>query len=827
MAAARAALDQRERAGLDERQALETESDRLRSGIDPAPPAPLWRGSGTRESQPGAPLWQLVDFHPAMPAAKRAGLEAALLASGLLDAWVTPGGRLQDPHWHDAAWLPRPARSGRTLAAWLVPAEQPHVGAAALHALLSSVACADEGQDDDSVAEAWVCLDGRFRLAGLTGAAAATEARHIGHAARLAARLHRLAEIRSRLDELTTALSAIDDERGVLTAREQRIADEWRRAPGEQALRGAHAAASDALRQVQQAQRREDDARTRCRQAESDWQAARQRLDADAADLHLPTDSAALDAVDTALHRCTESLHALAAAVPTWRGALRQAEQQALREQRARAAVGECQRAADERQVMAEQARSRLAALESSVGVQVQTLHRALDRARLLVRRVEAMVATRDQALRTAIGLHATSSAAHENAGQRVTSAASARLGEIEQLRRFAATGLLASGLAGHDDIEIPDPTGSWTIDPALTLARRVEQALSAQTADDERWKREQERVSEAFQTLQTSLSALGETAAAETTDFGFVVRLQWQQRALAPQTLAAALQTELTAQQGLLSAREREVLENHLQAEIASQIQGLMRGAQRQVQAINAELKKRPTSTGVYFRLQWQPLPEGEAAPAGLHAAREKLLNTAADMWTTAERQAFGALLQQRIADERRHADSGSLLELLQRALDYRQWHQFRVERWQDGGWRKLSGPASSGERALGLTVPLFAAVASFYDDSTGAPRLMLLDEAFAGIDDAARAHCMALVREFDLDFVITSEREWACYAELPGVAICQLQRREGIDAVHVSRWSWDGRAKRPMPAPALRIAPADAADAASAADREASDAG
>jgi hypothetical protein len=33
-----------------------------------------------------------------------------------------------------------------------------------------------------------------------------------------------------------------------------------------------------------------------------------------------------------------------------------------------------------------------------------------------------------------------------------------------------------------------------------------------------------------------------------------------------------------------------------------------------------------------------------------------------------------------------------------------------------------------------------------------------------------------MGLIRVFDLDFVITSEREWACYAELPGVSICQL---------------------------------------------------
>jgi uncharacterized protein YPO0396 len=175
--------------------------------------------------------------------------------------------------------------------------------------------------------------------------------------------------------------------------------------------------------------------------------------------------------------------------------------------------------------------------------------------------------------------------------------------------------------------------------------------------------------------------------------------------------------------------------------------------------------------------------------------------------------------MLQQRIAAERERADlatgkdgGGALLDQLARALDYRSWHRFRVERWQDGHWRKLSGPASSGERALGLTVPLFAAVASFYSQGGQAlaPRLILLDEAFAGIDDAARAHCMGLIDAFDLDFVITSEREWACYAELPGVAICQLQRREGIDAVFVSRWTWDGRAKLREADPDRRFAPA-----------------
>jgi uncharacterized protein YPO0396 len=166
-------------------------------------------------------------------------------------------------------------------------------------------------------------------------------------------------------------------------------------------------------------------------------------------------------------------------------------------------------------------------------------------------------------------------------------------------------------------------------------------------------------------------------------------------------------------------------------------------------------------------------------------------------------------------IAAERERAEAsggGNLLDQLARALDYRRWHEFRVQRWQDGQWRRLSGPASSGERALGLTVPLFAAVASFYSQSgyEHSPRLVLLDEAFAGIDTAARAHCMALIREFDLDFIITSENEWACYAELPGVAICHLHRREGVDAVFVSRWCWDGRARLSMDEPDRRFQPA-----------------
>jgi len=74
----------------------------------------------------------------------------------------------------------------------------------------------------------------------------------------------------------------------------------------------------------------------------------------------------------------------------------------------------------------------------------------------------------------------------------------------------------------------------------------------------------------------------------------------------------------------------------------------------------------------------------------------------------------------------------------------------------------------------------------------------MVLLDEAFAGVDDDSRAKCLGLLATFDLDVVMTSEREWGFYATVPGIATHQLVRRDGIDAVHVTTWEWDGREHR-----------------------------
>ena len=206
--AARAAtLAESKRLVLIEQAELQAERSRLEAGEDQSPPAPHTRDATIRAQAVGAPLWQLVDFAPHLPDAARAGLEAALEAGGLLDAWVLPEGTLLAPGTHEVILTVR-APYQNSLADWLIPTI-PAVGGGAridagtLSALLRSVACADA---EPPAAETWVAPSGEFRVGNVRGTWMKPGARYIGHAAREAARRARLGAITLRLEELVAAL---------------------------------------------------------------------------------------------------------------------------------------------------------------------------------------------------------------------------------------------------------------------------------------------------------------------------------------------------------------------------------------------------------------------------------------------------------------------------------------------------------------------------------------------------------------------------------------------------------------------------------------------
>jgi hypothetical protein len=372
-----------------------------------------------------------------------------------------------------------------------------------------------------------------------------------------------------------------------------------------------------------------------------------------------------------------------------------------------------------------------------------------------------------------------------------------------------------------------PLDAGPWAATPAVALARTIEAELSgsgptATTATDDSdaaWERVQRRLGEEYKKLQDALSRGGHSATARMVEDGMVVEIVYQGRERAVPELAEALAAEVAELARILSAHEREILETHLLTEVAGTLQELIGTAERQVRAMNAELDERPTSTGMRLRLVWRP---SRKAPAGLAQARERLRQSA-DAWAPEDRTAVGEFLQAQIARQQTGDAAGSWLEVLTTALDYRAWHEFGIERHQHGKWVPATGPASGGERVLAVSMPLFAAASSHYATAaTHAPRLVTLDEAFAGVDDDSRAKCLGLLHAFDLDVVMTSEREWACYPQVPGIAIAQLSRVEEIAAVLVTRWEWDGTGRLPGAEPDQRLAAIPAQDAGRSQDSQ-----
>ncbi|MEV5551839.1 SbcC/MukB-like Walker B domain-containing protein [Streptomyces sp. NPDC052309] len=386
-----------------------------------------------------------------------------------------------------------------------------------------------------------------------------------------------------------------------------------------------------------------------------------------------------------------------------------------------------------------------------------------------------------------------------EQLGKDLTEATAARERAIAALRRFASTGLLDVALPG---VAVPNAdTGAWAATPAIALARVAETELSGVEDSDGAWERVQKRLSEEFGRLQDALSRNGHSASAYPSEDGMRVDIVYQGRQRAVPEITEALAAEVEELTRILSAHEREVLETHLITEVAGTLQELIGAAERQVRAMNAELEERPTSTGMRLRLVWRG---SRKAPQGLAQARERLRQSA-DAWSPEDRAAVGEFLQAQIARQQADGSSGSWLKDLTAALDYRAWHEFGIERQQHGKWVSATGPASGGERVLAVSVPLFAAASSHYASARApyAPRLVTLDEAFAGVDDDSRAKCLGLLHAFDLDVVMTSEREWACYPQVPGIAIAQLSRVDGIPAVLVTRWEWDGTERTRGPEP------------------------
>ncbi|QSB05144.1 TIGR02680 family protein [Natronoglycomyces albus] len=767
---------------------LDQEYQELNKGHVRLPPRPLTRTT-SRSGRAGAPLWKLIDFHDNVSDPDRAGYEAALEAAGILDAWVTPSGQLLEANMADD---------------FLTSGEREPYSVASI--LRSSIDRDDQNaslvapETVDSIIAAigirlgrnWIGPDGSYRVGCRQGTGSKTQAEYIGHAAREAARTRRLDALREMIAEARTSAEQADKAVVALEQRQRILQVELGSIPTDQALQTAQQRLEAAEREAATCKSEVERQQHKLIELREELGQAVVERDELAADLGLPTAADALRTIEKAIASYQVAVAEL------WAGfdAYATTAEEAARRTRESVAVTQRFREADRHYQEASRsfavAKAELDQLRKSIGADVDVIRRDLDTAReelvRLDKQAESTGKKRDAARDTKSRLEGTL----EQIGIEQTEAKRNRAKEIEILRGFADTGLL--GVAAPN-VAMPDPDREWAPDPAVQLARRLERDLSEVPADDQAWERVQSATSREYRTFQEAVGPHGHQPNGELVHSYFVVTVNYQARQLFAHQLATLLYEDIEYREQLLSAKERELLEEHLINDVAYHLHQLIDAADEQVQHINAELDERPTSTGMRIRLKWRPRRDG---PEGLAAVRRILLHDDSDMWSPDDQQRVSAFLHRQIQDEAAADPENTWKTHLSNALDYRRWHEFRIERHQNGEWKDAIGPASGGERVLTVSLPLFAAASSHYRSAhENAPRMIMLDEAFAGVDDDSRSKCLGLLANFDLDVAMTSEREWGFYSTVPGIRTHQLVRTDDIDAVYVTVFEWDGHTR------------------------------
>ena len=781
------------RAAHDERaRELDEEISRLLAGGHDVPPVPHSREPGVRNSRPGAPLWKVTDFCPDVGEDERAGIEAALEAAGILDAWVTPDGDLVEGDTTLVSGL-SPVL-GASLASALIPAvdsgdpQAAPLSEGAIRAVLAAIGLGT------GAGVTWVAGDGQWANGVVAGAWRKDTAGYIGEGAREGARRARIARLSDELTQIRAAIAGLDMELAELTRRRDRLTAEHRAVPQDAAVRDMHTVAAAQRQRRQELYEQHDEAVAVCGRRQEERDAAQARADEFALDVGLPAkpgDLAAVKAAVSAYRVAIAGLWPAAEAFQVARRTLAEADEE-LTETRER--LTEATERATAAREPAAAALATYEALRETARAAVDELYRQLDEVRRHLERRNAAESAARARERQAIEDRGNARGQRDTLRTEIDEAVRARDTAVREFQSFAVTGLLRVALPS---LEVPDIAQPWAATPAVLLARAVNTALETVDDADGPWDRIQKRVTEEHKQLADAMARHGHSAGLTLHDGIIVVDVVFQGRSHDIPGLAEALREEAGQRARLLSAREREILENHLLNEVAGTLHELISAAEAEVRAMNDELESRPTSTGMKLRLIWQ---QARDAPDGLDQVRHRFRQTI-DAWSADDRAAVGSFLQQRIATEHAGNPAAGWAEALSAALDYRRWHEFVIQRYQEGQWRPATGPASGGERALVASVPLFAAASAHYKSAgnPNAPRLIALDEAFAGVDDDSRAKCLGLLASFDMDVAMTSEREWGCYPQVPGLGICQLARQDGVDAVLVTPWRWDGRERRP----------------------------
>lgn len=254
-----------------------------------------------------------------------------------------------------------------------------------------------------------------------------------------------------------------------------------------------------------------------------------------------------------------------------------------------------------------------------------------------------------------------------------------------------------------------------------------------------------------------------------------------------------------------LINQKDRELFENILSNTLSRKLIERISESRKWISDMSKLMKNMDSSMGLNFAMRW--VPKAAESDSQLSTDQlERILSRDSALLREEDKHKVAEHFRAEINMKRQEViDNGGILnytELVRDALDYRQWFEFRlyfqrtnenVKELTDRQFNTLSG----GEKAMAMYIPLFAAVNAQYLKARKQdhPRLIALDEAFAGVDEKNIASMFRLVGSLDFDYIMNSQSLWGCYDTVQALRIAELLRPENADFVTVIFYHWNGK--------------------------------
>lgn len=819
-----------------DRDVLHTEREQVAAERDDAPMLAATRNSD-RAGRPGGPLWQLVRFADGVDDPQAAAIEAALESAGLLTAWIHPDPALTDTAYrdgeHDAYLRPVPPAqrmAGPTLASVLTPEDQGLVPAKVISDIMASIALSpvlESAGEGPAVSSA-----GQFTFGIHLGAYSKPIPEFIGATYRATRRAARIADYDRRISELDRELEQLQHQQQRIDEHLDQLRQARRELPPIAPIQSALTRLSTASALLAQARTEQSAAAKTLDAATAETDAARRRLRQAAAERSLPAEARPVDvvaqAIDDYLQAAREADEVNAAILAV----SEEVDRRTNMITRMRDEYAEETERIEEKAAAHLHLTEELAGLEEKLSAPLKQVLDKIEQAEAGITAARSDWDSADEKARQEHDARVQAETAYRYCEKAVREAVTALLESAHPLSIFTETdlrpllGVTATTSWPHSSQWPPDEQAIAQLIPLLTtpdtsnadpaedpsVAANAIQTLipgdAAQlinlldTAATSRSAGENARKA-ARQSLSDALKEFNEALATRQEDY----RLDWQ----AGDTVitvdvydadgrhpvadfAARVHDRCEEQKFLLEERERTVLEDELLTELAQQVFDRVYFARDLVKSMDADIRSRPMTNGLTFGIRWVAsgkLTDLQLQVSDLLGYQQLGPDQLADL-----RQ----LLRQMLREYRAAHPRDTYQEALSAVLDYRAWRAFELRLKVPGEEEvKLSKKQhtllSGGEKSAAIHLPFFAAANTIYTSAHAAcPRMIALDEAFAGIDDRYKPDLLGLTVQYGLDAFMTGHDLWIRYDTVPAAAHYDMHSDKLSHTVSAMLILWDG---------------------------------